>query len=132
MSLSSGPVEWTEVSDRARLVNQPLVTVSMLTCNQEPYLTAAIESVLAQPTKYPFELIIAEDASTDATREIALAYQRRYQQWLFASRHGLFGYSTWTARTATAIATVAPPRDRIPGRRREPRMTARAALKADL
>ena len=61
-------------------VKDPLVSVVMLTYNHEPYLAEAIEGVLRQDAAFPIELIIAEDCSTDRTREIALSYQKQYPQ----------------------------------------------------
>ena len=52
----------------------PLVSVLMLTYNHAPYIGQAIESVLNQQTRYPFELIICDDASTDDTREVVRRY----------------------------------------------------------
>jgi len=72
--------QWIEVSDPLQLVKEPVVTVSMLTYNHEPYIAQAIECVVNQRTEYPFELIIAEDCSNDSTRAIALAWQRRHPQ----------------------------------------------------
>jgi glycosyltransferase involved in cell wall biosynthesis len=48
----------------------------MITYNHEPYLGQAIDSVVAQQTSFPYELVIGEDSSTDRTLQIALAYQR--------------------------------------------------------
>ncbi len=53
------------------------VTVILLTYNHERFIAQALESVLAQQTDFPFEVIISEDYSTDRTREIALAYHQR-------------------------------------------------------
>lgn len=53
------------------------VTVIMLTYNHQPYIAQAIESVLAQRTQATFELIISEDHSTDATRQIVTEYAQR-------------------------------------------------------
>jgi len=50
----------------------------MITYNHAEYLAEAIESVVGQKCDFPFELIVGEDASSDATRRIALDYQRRY------------------------------------------------------
>lgn len=72
------PLSVTVVADEAALVNAPLISVHMVTYNQERYLAEAIEGVLRQQTEYPFELLIGEDCSTDKTREIALAFQRRH------------------------------------------------------
>ena len=69
-----------ERSDPARLVSDPLVSVVMTTYNHEPYIATAIESVVAQDTTFKIELIIGEDCSTDRTREIVFAYQRRYPE----------------------------------------------------
>ena len=54
------------------------VSVILLTYNHERFLTQAIESVLAQRTRTPFELLITEDCSTDRTREIIDAFAARH------------------------------------------------------
>src|ERR1700690_2758382 len=59
-------------------MKEPLVSVKMITYNHAPYITRAIEGVLQQKTTFPFELIIGEDCSTDGTREIVFAYQKKY------------------------------------------------------
>lgn len=56
------------------------VSVLMLTYNQERYIDQAIRSVMLQQTDYPFELVIGDDASTDATGTICRAWQERYPQ----------------------------------------------------
>ncbi|MEQ8174026.1 MAG: glycosyltransferase family A protein [Syntrophomonadaceae bacterium] len=48
-------------------MNTPLVTVLMAVHNGEPYLKAAIKSILNQ-TYSNFEFIIIDDASSDASR----------------------------------------------------------------
>jgi glycosyltransferase involved in cell wall biosynthesis len=60
------------------LVRDPLVSVMMITFNHEAYIRKAIDCVLAQETDFPFELVIGEDHSTDATREIVLEYAQRH------------------------------------------------------
>lgn len=67
-----------EVSDKNLLPQVPVVSVLMITYNHGPYLAEAIEGVVNQVCSFPFELIIGEDSSTDNTREVALAYQKRY------------------------------------------------------
>jgi len=59
-------------------MNNPLVSVKMITYNHEPYIRQAIDCVLAQKTNFPFKLIIGEDCSTDGTREIVFDYQKKY------------------------------------------------------
>lgn len=69
-------VHGREISDATALVDQPVVSVLMLAYNHAPYIAQAIASVLEQETEFSFELVIAEDCSTDATREIARKFQR--------------------------------------------------------
>jgi glycosyltransferase involved in cell wall biosynthesis len=47
----------------------------MITYNHESFITQAIEGVLMQKTKFPIELVIGEDCSTDRTREICKAFK---------------------------------------------------------
>ena len=57
----------------------PDVSVIVLTYNQEATVARAIDSVLAQEAgPFSFEVLIGEDASTDATREICIDYAKRY------------------------------------------------------
>lgn len=50
----------------------------MLAYNHEKYIAQAIESVLMQETEYRVLLVIAEDCSTDNTREIVKEYKNKY------------------------------------------------------
>lgn len=72
------PDQVEEISDADKLPPRPLVSVLMITYNHADYLAEAIEGVVKQQCDFPIELIIGEDASKDATRAIALEYQRRY------------------------------------------------------
>ena len=56
----------------------PLLSVCLITYNHVKYIEQAIEGVLMQKVDFPFELIIADDYSTDGTREILEVYQRKY------------------------------------------------------
>lgn len=57
---------------------RPLVSVGILTYNHEKYIAQAIESVLMQKVNFEYEIVIAEDCSTDRTREIVQEYQKKY------------------------------------------------------
>lgn len=57
--------------------NKPLVSVIMPVFNALPYLGAAIESILEQSYRN-FELIIVNDASTDASLKLIEKYQSRH------------------------------------------------------
>lgn len=54
----------------------PKVSIGLPVYNGEKYLREALDSLLSQ-TFRDFELIISDNASTDATREIVLDYQQR-------------------------------------------------------
>jgi glycosyltransferase involved in cell wall biosynthesis len=56
----------------------PRVTVLIVTYNHEEYIGSAVESVLSQQTKFPFEVLIGEDASTDGTRSIVMRYAEQF------------------------------------------------------
>ncbi len=53
--------------------NLPLVSIGMPVFNGEDFLEAALESLLAQ-TFTDFEIILADNASSDRTPEICQAY----------------------------------------------------------
>jgi glycosyltransferase involved in cell wall biosynthesis len=71
-------VPYHEISAPDLLVDNPLVSVKMITYNQKSYIARAIEKVLQQETEFLFELVIGEDCSTDGTREIVLDYQKKH------------------------------------------------------
>ena len=62
------------------LKSQPLVSVALVTYNHGPYVAQAIESVLAQKTAFPVEVVIGEDDSTDGTRQLCQEFARRHPQ----------------------------------------------------
>ena len=51
-----------------------MVTVCVVTYNQEKWIKQTLDSILAQQTDYSFEIIIGEDHGTDGTRTICQAY----------------------------------------------------------
>ncbi|MEQ8653025.1 MAG: glycosyltransferase [Kiloniellales bacterium] len=55
-----------------------MVSVVLVTYNHEAYLKEAIESIIAQKTRFNFEIIISEDCSTDSTRDIVESYVSTY------------------------------------------------------
>ena len=54
------------------------VTVYLSTYNQAEYVAQALDSILMQKTSFDFEVIAADDCSTDRTQEIILEYADRY------------------------------------------------------
>ena len=58
--------------------NSPKVSIVSTTHNQEAYVRQAFDSFVAQQTDFPVEIIVADDASTDATPAIIREYASRY------------------------------------------------------
>lgn len=54
------------------------VTVYLSTYNQADYVAQALESILMQKTSFDFEVIAADDCSTDRTQAIIMDYADRY------------------------------------------------------
>lgn len=55
-----------------------ICTVLLVSYNHAPYIRKAIESVLAQKTKYNFIINIFDDCSTDGTSDIIKEYAKQY------------------------------------------------------
>lgn len=72
-------------------MEDPKVSVWMITYNHEPFVAQAIESVLMQETDFPVELVIGEDCSTDGTRAICERHARAHPDriWLLPSERNL-------------------------------------------
>jgi glycosyltransferase involved in cell wall biosynthesis len=60
--------------------NHPLVSVHIITYNQESYVARAIAGALQQQTDFPLEILVGEDCSQDGTRDIVLGYQREHPE----------------------------------------------------
>ena len=57
---------------------RPLVSVVSITYNQEKFIREALEGMVLQKTNFDFEIIVADDASTDATAAIIQEYADAY------------------------------------------------------
>jgi glycosyltransferase involved in cell wall biosynthesis len=55
----------------------PLVSVAITAYNSERWLHRALDSVLAQRTTFPLEIVLEDDCSKDSTLSIARSYQER-------------------------------------------------------
>lgn len=55
-----------------------LLSVCVITYNQELFIKDTIEGILRQKTNFPFEVLIADDCSTDSTRIICFEYADKY------------------------------------------------------
>lgn len=58
--------------------DRPIVSVCIATYNQENYIGQCIDSIIANTSGFTYEIIIGDDASTDATPEIIRKYQSNH------------------------------------------------------
>lgn len=56
----------------------PLVSIVCTTFNQERFISQALDGFLMQDTRFPFEIIVNDDASVDSTADIVKEYYNRY------------------------------------------------------
>lgn len=63
----------TSRSERA-----PKVSVCVVTYNQERYIHQCLQSIVDQETDFDFEVLVADDCSTDGTREIIEEFAQKY------------------------------------------------------
>lgn len=54
------------------------LSVLVITYNHERFIAQALSSALAQRVNFDFEVIVADDCSTDGTRAIVMDFARRY------------------------------------------------------
>ena len=59
-----------------------LLSVCLITYNHEKFIRNAIEGVLMQKVNFEWELIIADDFSTDETRSILNEYKEKYPDFI--------------------------------------------------
>ena len=57
-----------------------IVSIFILTYNQEQFIAQTIESILMQQTNFTYQLVIGEDCSTDSTRQICENYALQYPE----------------------------------------------------
>lgn len=81
---------------------QPVrLSVSIVTYQQADTVAEALAGVLAQRTRFPFELVVGDDSSTDGTqaslRELAARAGRPVKLLLAERNHGDFGLSNYLA-----------------------------------
>jgi glycosyltransferase involved in cell wall biosynthesis len=61
----------------------PVVSIICNTYNHEKYIGEAIEGFIIQKTKFPFEILIHDDASTDGTVDIIREYENNYPHVIY-------------------------------------------------
>lgn len=61
-------------------MNEPLVSVFMMTYNHEAYIAKALDSILMQKVNFTYEIVVGEDCSTDNTRTILINYANKHPE----------------------------------------------------
>jgi len=59
-------------------MEEPLVSVIIITYNHKDYISQCLDGILLQKTNYPIEIVLGEDESSDGTREICVEYAQKY------------------------------------------------------
>lgn len=57
---------------------KPLVSICVQTYQHKEFIKKCLDGILMQKTKFAFEILLGDDASTDGTREICLEYAQLY------------------------------------------------------
>ncbi|SKB36743.1 Glycosyltransferase involved in cell wall bisynthesis [Salegentibacter holothuriorum] len=70
--------EVTEYKNKA--VHTPLVSICIQTYNQASYIKESLDAILSQKINFSIELLLGDDDSTDGTREICIAYAKKYPE----------------------------------------------------
>lgn len=66
--------------EACKQISDPLVSIGILVYNQKKYIKSAIESILVQEVDFNYEIVIADDCSTDGTQNILIEYANKYPQ----------------------------------------------------
>ncbi len=75
--------------------NTPLLTVLLITYNHADTFERAIQSVLAQKTNFPFQIVVSDDASTDGTSELVKKYENISNVKVIIREENLRGKNTY-------------------------------------
>jgi len=59
-------------------MDSPFVSIVCEVFNHEPYLRQCLDGFLMQKTRFPFEVLIHDDASTDRSADIIREYEKEY------------------------------------------------------
>lgn len=70
------------------LNEEPILSVCLVTYNHEKYIRECMEHFISQDTRYPFEILVGDDCSTDKTAEILQNEYKDHIQ-LFARKQNM-------------------------------------------
>lgn len=67
--------------------SNPKVSVCIMTYNQKNYIRECIDSIVSQEVDFDFEVIVADDCSTDGTKEIVQDFAERFPNLIVPILH---------------------------------------------
>ncbi|MCI3946244.1 glycosyltransferase [Pseudomonas syringae] len=67
-----------DVIEKKTAAQPPLLSIVCPAYNQEAFIAQALDSFLSQQTRFTYEILINDDASTDGTARIIAQYAERY------------------------------------------------------
>lgn len=76
------PLQMGDLASKWGNQNEPLVSILVPTYNHQHCIEDALCGILGQVTRFPFEVIVRDDASTDNTPNILAGYQAKYNRVL--------------------------------------------------
>ena len=88
------PRQQSEIMANWGAESEPLVSICTLTFEHAAFLRQSLDSLLAQETDFPFEILIHDDASTDGTTDIVQEYVESYPKIVRAVIQTQNQYST--------------------------------------
>lgn len=59
-------------------LSKPMVSIRCAAYNHEKFIARALESFLSQETRFPYEIVVHDDASTDNTANIIREYETKF------------------------------------------------------
>lgn len=59
-------------------MNEPLVSVVVITYNHEPFIKECLDGIISQKTDFPIEILVNDDCSTDNTASIIKEYELKF------------------------------------------------------
>jgi glycosyltransferase involved in cell wall biosynthesis len=68
-------------------INQPKVSVCIVTYNQVEFIGQCLQSVLNQDTNFDFEILVGDDGSLDGTADIVKEFAELYPEKIFPVFH---------------------------------------------
>jgi glycosyltransferase involved in cell wall biosynthesis len=73
-------LHYKNFSQRKLTVKVPKVSVCVVTYNQEKYIRQCLQSIIDQEVNFDFEVIVADDFSTDNTKNIICEFYEKYPE----------------------------------------------------